>query len=58
MLEQETVVHEIGHALAGELQDDPDYEDGTHQGPTRFPNELFRYSDIYLDKIRNNTRPG
>ena len=58
ILEQETVVHEIGHVLASDGQDDPNYLDDVHEGPTRFPNELFRYSDLYLDKIRSNRKPG
>ena len=58
ILEQETVVHEIGHALASDVQDDPNYLDDVHEGPTRLPNKLFRYSDLYLDKIRSNRKPG
>jgi len=57
-LEQETVVHEIGHALASGGYDDPNLFDDVHEGSTRFPNELFRYSELYLDKIRSNRKPG
>jgi|GEM_PF-6992747 len=57
-MEQEYVLQAIAQVLASSRQEDPNPFDWVHEGPTRFPNELFRISEIYLDKIRRNAAPG
>ena len=58
LLYEELVVQAVGHVLASFTSNNTPLEDELHQGSTRFPQDFYRYTDYYLDRIRSNSRPG